>query len=545
MQTNPQSIPPQELHQRPAPTPTSPTPGLTPSLGPAQPAFTPTPRPALLPSSTPTLGPEPSLSPEVHTHRPEIPRPIELPPKPKPGRKAATDVPEDKRKASNRDAQRRFREKRRKKIQELQEQVEAERQARMRDQATSYQQLHEYEETKRQLHVLQHEQQQPQSLLALDHQHPTPRPFKAPPQASGKFPVRTAPDWSPEARKEIKSTLSKYQMPLVPPIITTSHSSRASRGSQASSSATITTPSSATTLSGISPGTVPDFTQRKLPSVPEVDPSSSRGAKRESSDNDHGARDAPQLAPLKKVSEVQDELEMDFTNMGRSVPPGYESGRDCGFCYGSPVYCLCVDMNSDNMPTPPPESPFSGRYGLMEPPVVARGAPGECDSCQKDPEQRRICMDMARNTFSGSNTRSSSVQASTLGECSPPASAGLQSFRAPSAQFMPCSSAISWVRREAPHITRQPWYRDVIQNVRVTGPHAEGECLSPAAKDSTDEEHHSHAQDVEVASILTLLGNAKNGGGGAHNDSGYGAHYPDADDGCKESLSNDLQHSPG
>ncbi|CAN8096123.1 unnamed protein product [Discula destructiva] len=72
---------------------------------------------------SPMPGPPPSQAPISMTTKEWV-----IPPRPKPGRKPATDTPPTKRKAQNRAAQRAFRERRAARVGELEEQLEAEQQ---------------------------------------------------------------------------------------------------------------------------------------------------------------------------------------------------------------------------------------------------------------------------------------------------------------------------------------------------------------------------------------------------------------------------------
>ncbi|KAJ5495219.1 bZIP transcription factor hapX [Penicillium diatomitis] len=87
------------------------------------------------PTPAPTLAPGPSLAPAIAVRPSVAPSPGPgtpgsitskewvIPPRPKPGRKPATDTPPTKRKAQNRAAQRAFRERRAARVQELEEQI--------------------------------------------------------------------------------------------------------------------------------------------------------------------------------------------------------------------------------------------------------------------------------------------------------------------------------------------------------------------------------------------------------------------------------------
>src|SRR6516165_7118255 len=87
-----------------------------------------TPAPSLLPSASikPLPTPTSATSPTVDTP-PNLPsltsKEWVIPPRPKPGRKPATDTPPTKRKAQNRAAQRAFRERRAARVGELEEQL--------------------------------------------------------------------------------------------------------------------------------------------------------------------------------------------------------------------------------------------------------------------------------------------------------------------------------------------------------------------------------------------------------------------------------------
>ncbi|OQD72725.1 hypothetical protein PENDEC_c019G00784 [Penicillium decumbens] len=88
------------------------------SMTPA-PALAPAPMLAARPSMTPSVAPSPGPgTPGSITSKEWV-----IPPRPKPGRKPATDTPPTKRKAQNRAAQRAFRERRAQRVQELEEQM--------------------------------------------------------------------------------------------------------------------------------------------------------------------------------------------------------------------------------------------------------------------------------------------------------------------------------------------------------------------------------------------------------------------------------------
>jgi type I site-specific restriction endonuclease len=68
-----------------------------------------------------------------------------IPPRPKPGRKPATDTPPTKRKAQNRAAQRAFRERRAARVGELEEQLDQQREVQEKHEADLKDKIHELE----------------------------------------------------------------------------------------------------------------------------------------------------------------------------------------------------------------------------------------------------------------------------------------------------------------------------------------------------------------------------------------------------------------
>lgn len=104
---------------------TSSSAGSPPALAPAPPVLT----PSVHISSTPaSIAPSPGFSaPTIVTSKV-----WQIPPRPKPGRKAATDIPPTKRKAQNRAAQRAFRERRAARVGELEEQLEETREEQLK-----------------------------------------------------------------------------------------------------------------------------------------------------------------------------------------------------------------------------------------------------------------------------------------------------------------------------------------------------------------------------------------------------------------------------
>ncbi|KAG8161340.1 hypothetical protein KVR01_009604 [Diaporthe batatas] len=140
----------QNQQQYPPQPPSSSTPTTTsrPPIQPAQPRKSLPASPAAAPVNkmsmasviSPMPGPPVAKAPISMTSKEWV-----IPPRPKPGRKPATDTPPTKRKAQNRAAQRAFRERRAARVGELEEQLEAEREEHEAAQAALQEKVHRLE----------------------------------------------------------------------------------------------------------------------------------------------------------------------------------------------------------------------------------------------------------------------------------------------------------------------------------------------------------------------------------------------------------------
>lgn len=454
---------------------------------------------------------QPALS-QPRQQRPELPRDYSLAPKPKPGRKPATDIPADKRKASNREAQRKFRERRRKKLEEALEALDKERTNRIRQEAEFARDLEERDQIARYGYLPRHEYHR-----SLTGQPVIPPPLIQP-NKGGYKPPRIMP------QRDVQDRLQDYRIP--PPLEVPNRPSN-------SGDYGILTPTSgrSSNTSAISPGTILPLPKRESSSTPEHSfrPNSQDGRTRGSM---HSTNSSSRLRRTESSSATtysqpssshssSNAMEVDFTNLGRGLTPPASPvmvhDDPCGFCVDG-SYCPCKEdaLNAQRAATA--AASRSRLQATMEPTTSATG-PGSCDACLNDPQRRAMCMDMASRSINPDRTlpMSSYDETTATGPASqsttlPPINHLLSRASPEGDSYMTCQDAINLTRERLPHLARDPRsYVAFVNSLRTVTP-ARAACTTCPAT-----EVHSHL-DVEVASILEGMSRA--GGGGS---SGNGA----------------------
>lgn len=448
--------------------------------------------------------------------RPELPRDYSLAPKPKPGRKPATDVPADKRKASNREAQRKFRERRRKKLEEALEALDRERTDRIRREAEYAQQLEARDQIARYGYLPEHGYHR--SLTGQQIIAPLVQPNK-----SGYKPPRIMP------QRDVQDHLQGYRIPppLEMPVRPTN-----------SGDYGILTPASSksSNASAISPGTILPLPKRES-STPEpyFRPSSQNGRSRGSM---HGTHSPSRLRRTESSTVTTysqsssshsstNAMEVDFTNLGRGLSPpaspAMVNDDPCGFCVDG-SYCPCKEdaLNAQRAAAAAAAPKSRPRPMAMEPITSATG-PGSCDACLNDPERRKMCIDIASRSshidrampmtsYNEVGTAASSPPSQS--QMLPPINHLLSRASPEGDSYMTCNDAINLTRERLPHLARDPRsYAAFVSRLRTVTP-ARAACTTCPATDV-----HSH-QDVEVASILEGMSRA----GGGSGDAGAGSN---------------------
>lgn len=436
--------------------------------------------------------------------RPELPRVWTLPEKPKPGRKAATDVPSDRRKASNRNAQRAFRERKRQKLEVLQNQINLERQQAQQREALAAQ---EHSRLQREIAALQQAQRKLSALPEVPlpatkrHLHAQPRL-----SISGGSP-QSNPPTDPQRRSQAFHDISP---PLPPPV----------RPARSNTSDSVSNQS--TTSSNVTPGAILPLPERDTRtahgSVPNVAAKSWPVNGHESSQlaplqnhnvNTKRSLQLTQQTSLPETKARAEDMEIDFTTTRQSVQSelSVESPNEdpCGFC-AEGTYCVCredaaasndrVEAANDIPPQP------------MEPQTNAVG-PGSCDLCQVDPLRRRMCLDIASRQSSGSvasqdfgRSISAAAEPLPLG-LHPPVASAIQRHE-PARQgrgswpdgYVSCEDAITMARAANPNFPNSPLYPAWISGLKTIPHQHEDGCRSKEARSGCS------AQDVEIASIL-------------------------------------------
>ncbi|KAL4894593.1 hypothetical protein BDV59DRAFT_13279 [Aspergillus ambiguus] len=373
-----------------------------------------TPAPSIAPAPlAPALVAKPVVSPSPGPGTPGSVTSKEwvIPPRPKPGRKPATDTPPTKRKAQNRAAQRAFRERRAARVNELEDQIK-----KIEDDHDIH-----VAALKEQISNLSHEVEQCRGEMTWwrDRCHALEKEVSV--ERSAKEAIV----------KEFRSSLSKPNQPSSQPATTSSSSSSSSSPTKEKQTDREEVPLGCNNCSSTHCQCIEDaFT---MPGVERTDPSSKRPTTAGPS------RAEPEIKP------DPEEMEIDFTTRF-AAPSGQAPAHDdtavsspavdpCGFCQdGTP--CICAEMAAqeeqrrrrrdsfeNNRLAPiqnlsqftPPPSEGDVRSEVTLPPISqatnpCANGPGTCAQCLADPRSTLFCKTLAAS-------RSASVASSPSGCC--------------------------------------------------------------------------------------------------------------------------------
>lgn len=388
-----------------------------------------------------------------------------IPPRPKPGRKPATDEPQSKRKQQNRDSQRAFRQRKAAKVAELTGEVENTKQ--------KYQtEIDEQAETIRQLHerinslVEQHNQLAHECAYWRSHYDT----------------IKQQLDESNGGSSGIRDATSLPDQGLDPNAL---HSPNDS----ANNLDGLGSPNALGLCNGCGgPGGCPCFDPPPMDAVP-LPPRNAGTAMQGVEMHDPLSNDLL-------------EHEIDFTAKF-SKPAVTAFSRDCGFCTDE-SNCLCRDMSlqtHDNMDIEP----------VVEEPAQAKMGPGSCEKCQQDPKQREWCQRVAQmraEPTPPSSRNSTSGTDNVLRPMEPRVSSMIDTYTQKSSPFVGvrsvgCSEAYKLFDGRVPmDAGHQEW-----QNLRPINPSSGPMDLNRDTFATMQPGTYS-AMEVDVGSILTTLQHA-------------------------------------
>ncbi|KAF2742063.1 hypothetical protein M011DRAFT_462755 [Sporormia fimetaria CBS 119925] len=331
-----------------------------------------------------------------------------IPPRPKPGRKPATDEPASKRKAQNRESQRAFRARKAAKLAEMKTEAEL---AEMRYSHDVNEKLIEIQEKERQIQALEVMVNQ---LRESQHSIVQERDSWRDKALQLEELLKHARDQRPS------SSQLRDKQPTLPAFGQLTTPSRTYDTSEASvgTCGTCRPGTSCLCLDAITSSTAPDF----MPAVPLASASSHR------SNTDK----APNRGNTKQTPSFFEEREIDFTaqfskpsrrqepdtrssiaflthsNQPEAAPEAGPDEAGCGFCTNA-SYCFCRDAGQQDLdkamqddeprPVPTPTKNWPSREESMSDKPSSTTAstigPGSCDACQRDPKQRAWCQRVA------------------------------------------------------------------------------------------------------------------------------------------------------
>tara|TARA_R110002003_G_scaffold534_19_gene20330 strand:- start:4106 stop:5653 length:1548 start_codon:yes stop_codon:yes gene_type:complete len=298
-----------------------------------------------------------------------------VPSRPKPGRKPATDEPQTKRKAQNRESQRAFRARKAAKVQELATQVESGKQ--------------------------QHQEEVNALLMRIDNLEQRLKQTEEAYHATSK-----RCDYWKEQFESLRDNGATTGSAMIEP-------PSAQLGNYP---AMMMTPDASNESPGPTDYRTPDASTAFLCGRCRPDHCECI----EETLAAHGAQDPPFMeavalprrrgvTPMQgvemQVAKVEDpsELEIDFTSAFVKPPPTIDfmiegEHQTCGFCT-RPDNCFCRDESirtsvDDGASLIQVTSSASGRIATASTPV--KGTPGSCDACQQNPEQKAWCQRVAQ-----------------------------------------------------------------------------------------------------------------------------------------------------
>jgi hypothetical protein len=345
-----------------------------------------------------------------------------VPPRPKPGRKPATEEPESKRKAQNRQSQRNFRQRKQKNVMDLQQSLNA---------ITK-----QYEDA-----TLAHARE----LDSLNQQINALAAEKAALLEQTQKLQTEAVGWKTayfDTREKLEVlTGQSPNLPLHYP----HHDPPLRRAFDTDFNAQALVPSPQPTDLGCD-----RCTKDHCACLAEM---TNDAAFQGNADAMTGVLRGGQGEPDDDVDQPRDhsELETDFTSAFRKPKPRDTNSAgflpsaedtkfpDCGFCADQPDSCICKSMRSeaaDATASLPPIATASSAERVK--PNVAMSGPGSCADCQANPEQRAWCQRVAqlRSEATPPNSRRNSSKSVALGTMEPKASTSID-------MSSPASSPIS------------------------------------------------------------------------------------------------------
>ncbi|KAI8933259.1 hypothetical protein NX059_009890 [Plenodomus lindquistii] len=310
-----------------------------------------------------------------------------IPPRPKPGRKPATDEPASKRKAQNRESQRAFRARKAAKVQELTEQVEQVEQAHRNALNERIAENDRLQNELRELRDLNASIARERDYWK-EHFH------------------RLKESLAPGAgQQQTPSIVNGQQMLYMSPLEDARHDSP--RGS-ISSHQEYGTPKTAELLgcNGCNPedcacikeiaNDMTFQTQLLTPMeavpLPPRDGSSPMTGIEQSSKNESGGFEEQEIDFTAKFARATNRAPQQ-PNALLAVNDDPSKNQDCGWCEGHPELCLCKDA-SLRPDGPDGMAPAEIMEDVKVGPVIS--GPGSCDDCQRNPKQRAWCQRIAQ-----------------------------------------------------------------------------------------------------------------------------------------------------
>ncbi|KAF2023192.1 hypothetical protein EK21DRAFT_17256, partial [Setomelanomma holmii] len=333
-----------------------------------------------------------------------------VPSRPKPGRKPATDEPQTKRKAQNRESQRAFRARKAAKVQELASQVEVGKQ--------------------------QHQEEVNGLLMRIDHLEQRLKHTEEAYHATSK-----RCDYWKEQFENLRDNGTTTGSTMIEP-------PSAQLGNYA---AMMMTPDASNESPGPSEYRTPDASTGFLCGRCRPDHCECI----EETLAAHNAQDPPFMeavalpprrgaTPMEGVqmqpAKIEDhsELEIDFTSVfARPAPPidfmSMSEGehQSCGFCT-RPDNCLCRDESIRSTNDAAPLSQIMSNTSANSVPALApvKGTPGSCDACQRNPEQKAWCQRVAqlRGEATPPQSRRNSARSNSVDVMEPKVNSNIDRF---------------------------------------------------------------------------------------------------------------------
>lgn len=296
-----------------------------------------------------------------------------IPPRPKPGRKPATDHPESKRKAQNRESQRAFRARKQAKTEELLKQIEDLKATHRTELATQSKIISDLEAAN---HELREQLHRTRTMCIQLHQGGPPTPGNH----HGGMYQQMMPYVDARAESPLPASFAG------PPYGTPSTAEPFGCGD--------CKPDNCACMQEITNDMALDnsvYIPMEAVALPGRNNKSTPMA---------GVERTGKTGTESTNAVSSEEIEIDFTakfaRTAANTAPMPEAGN-CGFCDGHPEMCLCKDESLrplDNDTTTLSRIASHESMRDIEPPV--KGGPGSCADCQANPRMREWCQGVAR-----------------------------------------------------------------------------------------------------------------------------------------------------